>query len=133
LKEELSERYRSETEGWLRSLRTGKPPAQHWTPKYPFYKFTAEDLPPGLHASFWPDGQLQKIVAGSTTLELAHGKPAGRMSNGAWTEEYHADGTWEAWGGLVDRDREQSGQTFQQWVRSILERLGGGIGKSAGK
>lgn len=72
---------------------------------------------------------MQKVVSGSTTLELAHGKPAGRLETSTLTEVYHPDGTWEAWGALVDRDREPSEKTFQQWARAALEALGGGIRK----
>ena len=121
LKSELTAQYQVEAEGWLK----GKLKA--WTSKYPFYKFTEQDVPPGLYASYYPDGQLQQVVCGSTTLTLQPGQAAGKLDNGAWTEEYHADGTWEAWGGLVDRDREQAGQTFQQWARKALEQLSGGI------
>lgn len=67
------------------------------------------------------------MVCGTTTLELVQGKPGGRLETSTLTEVYHPDGTWEAWGALVERDREQSSHTFQQWARAILERLGGGI------
>lgn len=126
---QLSPPYQVEVEEMERYLLRGKAPSARWTSKYPFYRFTAEDLPPGLHASFWPDGQVRKVVCGSTTLELAHGKPAGRLETSAWIEEYHADGTWESWGGLFQHDRLQADRTFQQWARAALERLSGGISR----